>query len=151
MIVCGALGCASHAKPGHSTSALMPSHAVAPRVATFEPTATRRPEARAMRTSAVSIGEARGDAADRMIVALRAHQGSLHRCYVAALKIDPRLGAVRVPLRVKIGAHGAVEQAVASGGPARLDACVAAVAKRISLPAGAPMDVEVPLSFRAAY
>ena len=121
----------------------MPAHAVAPRVATFEPTTQRRGE---VRTASVSIGESRGGAGG-IVDALRAHQGSLHRCYVAALKIDPRLGAVRVPLRVKIGARGTVESAKAAGGPARLDACVAAVARRISLPAGAPIDALVPLSF----
>lgn len=140
----GALGCASHAT---RPSPLAPSHATAPRVATFAPTATRRPETR---TAAVSIGDAPRGGAGGIVQALRAHQGSLHRCYQRALEIDPALGSVRVPLRVKVDARGTVDFARADGGSARLDACVAAVAKRISLPAGAPLEILVPLRFTAS-
>jgi hypothetical protein len=96
----------------------------------------------------VEVGGGRGGA-EGFVLALRKRTASLHRCYVAALRADPALGPVKVPVHVHIGASGAVDRAHASGGPARLDECVDAVIKRVSVPRGAPLELEVPLVFRA--
>jgi hypothetical protein len=141
-----AAGCAQHARPASSPLAPSRTHAVAPRVATFETTATRaRGEER--HVALVQVADApRG--ADGVVRAIEARAPSLHRCYVAALKSDPALRSLKVPVRVRIGARGRVDFARADGGPARLDACVAGVVRRLSFPPGAPLDVEVPLVFR---
>ena len=122
-------------------------HAESPRVATFAPSTMKaRPEIAA--APDVEIG-ARSGGAQGFVTALRRRAPSLHRCFVAALKIDPSIGSLKVPLRVHIGASGAVERASAVGGPARFDACVDAVVRRVSVPRGAPIEVEVPLVFHA--
>ena len=157
MIVCAG-ACASQP---HRASPFAPSarHAEAPRVATFAPsTMKRRTEVAAAPApaSAVEIGGSPASSdggAQGFVVALRRRAPSLHRCFEQALRADPSLGSgssLRVPVRVHIGASGAVERASAVGGPARFDACVDAVVRRVSVPRGAPIEVEVPLVFHAA-
>jgi hypothetical protein len=146
VIVCAG-ACASQP---HRASPFAPSqrHAEAPRVATFAPsTMQRRPEVAAAHVPAVEIGAA--DGPQGFVAALRRRAPSLHRCFEQALRADPSIGSLKVPVRVHIGATGAVERANATGGPARFDACVDAVVKRVSVPRGAPVELEVPLVFRA--
>jgi hypothetical protein len=147
VIVCAG-ACASQPR---RASPFAPSqrHAAAPRIATF---ASSTMSARRTEVSAapdVEVGA--GGGAEGFVVALRKRAPSLHRCYVAALRVDPSMGARARSLKVHVhvGASGAVDRARATGGPARLDECVDAVIKRVSLPRGAPLELEVPLVFRA--
>jgi len=80
--------------------------------------------------------------------ALRANEPGLHHCFASALRADPGLGRIKVPIHLHIGARGRVLHARASAGIARLDACVTRVVRRLRFPApGAPMDVDLPLFF----
>jgi hypothetical protein len=123
-------------------------HAEAPRIATFAPSTMKARPAEVAAAPDVEVGPRGG--ATGFVAALRRRAPSLHRCFVAALRADPGLGSLEVPLRVHIGATGAVERAHTTGGPARFDACVDAVVRRVSVPRGAPVELEVPLVFRAS-
>ena len=70
-----------------------------------------------------------------VVRALEERQPSFLRCFRIAQRDDLMLASARVALKVKVGSTGAVDEATAEGGPAKLDACVEGVAKRLAFPA----------------
>jgi len=137
--ILGLAACAHHARPSHAPAA----RSDAPRIATFAPTAMRAEKTRVARRDEVVPRSKERD----IVSAIQARGPSFHRCFEQALRADPALRSIKVPVRVKIGARGNVDFAAAAGGRARLDACVAAVVRRMSFPPGEPIVVEVPLLF----
>lgn len=101
-------------------------------------TAATPPPARAV---AVSDGD--------VLRALGERQPSFLRCFRIAQRDDLMLVTARVALRVQVGPGGAVAIATADGGPAKLDACIEAVARRLSFDApDQPVEANLTLFFQ---
>ncbi len=96
---------------------------------------------------------ARGSLRDEDIAArLRESQGSLRRCYEAALRRYPYLGSGTLRARVSVNARGEVREVSVRGEsiPPVLDACIRDEASAWRFPApGGDVTFEVPLRFLA--
>lgn len=135
--------------PRGAEATLAPS--VAPRAVTADLAAAQRHEHGPTRTEpappppptrAVALSD--GD----VLRALDQRQPSFLRCFRIAQRDDLMLVSARVALHVKVGPAGAIAVA-ADGGPPALDACVEAVARRLSLGApDQPVEANLTLFFQ---
>jgi hypothetical protein len=83
-----------------------------------------------------------------IMTAVRALQPTLIACWRRAQRNDPSLTSARVRLSLEVDAAGAVTSARTDAEDARLSACLANVARKLTFPApGRPAAFDVPLHF----